>query len=104
MIDSVEATATLTTQTFVGLDGGICKNGAKAYGVCDADTDKGQLAPVAVLGILLVKAVGVITKGVKVTSNAEGKEIPVSSSEEVNGYALDDASGDGDIIRIVRGI
>ena len=54
LIDSVTALADLKQHRFVGLDGNVCQAGAKAYGVCDVDTDAEQYTPVAVSGILLV--------------------------------------------------
>lgn len=104
LIDSVKATADLSKQIFVGLDGGVCGAGEKAYGVCDVETDAGQLAPIGVLGILLVVAGGEITAGNPVTSDEDGKAVEIESTGEVNGYALDDASASGEVIRIVRGI
>ena len=118
LIDSVKATADLDKQIFVGFDGGVCGEGEKAYGVCDVETDSGQLAPVAVLGILLVVAGGEITAGSPVTSDENGYAVVATSpsvttesstttlatGDEINGYALDDASASGEVIRILRGI
>ena len=118
LIDSVKATADLSKQIFVGLDGGVCGAGEKAYGVCDVETDSGQLAPVGVLGILLVTAGGAIDIGDAVTSDASGKAVvataasittensttTLSAGDEINGYALDAATESGEVIRIVRGI
>ena len=42
--------------------------------------------------------------GAEVTSDAEGKAVAVTGSEKVNGYALDESTTSGEIIRIVRGI
>ena len=63
LIDSVTALADLKQHRFVGLDGNVCQAGAKAYGVCDVDTDAEQYTPVAVSGILLVETGGAITIG-----------------------------------------
>lgn len=104
LIDSIKAQIDLPKQRFVGFDGNICKAGAKAYGICDVETESGQYAPVSVLGILLVEAGGTITANTKITSDANGKAAAITSTEEVNGYALDSASADGDTIRIIRGI
>lgn len=104
LIDSVKAVSNLQKQRFVGLDGNVCQAGAKAYGVCDVETDAEQYTPVAVSGILLVETGGAITIGAEVTSDAEGKAVAVTDSEKVNGYALDESTSAGEIIRIVRGI
>jgi hypothetical protein len=103
LIDSIKATANLPKQRFVDFNGAICTAGAKAYGICDVETDLGQFAPVGVLGIFLVESGGVVTKGA-VTSDATGKAVNLTTTEAVNGYALDEASADGEIIRIIRGI
>lgn len=102
LIDSLKAKADLPKQVFVDFEGNICSAGKKAFGVCDVETDKDQLAPIAVLGILLVVAGGTITKGSNITSDANGKAVVVTSTETINGYALDDGS-EGEVIRIARG-
>src|SRR5574344_1263984 len=104
LIDSIKATANLPKQRFVGFDGGLCATGAKAYGVCDVETESGQQAPIGVLGILLVEAGGAITQGANVTSDATGKAVAIANTEKVNGIALDVATAAGEIIRIIRGI
>lgn len=104
LIDSIKATANLPKQRFIGFDGNICAAGAKAYGICDVETDAGQFAPAAILGILLIEAGGAIPAQSKITSDANGRATTITSIEEVNGYSLDAATAAGDIIRIVRGI
>ena len=102
LIDSLKANTDLPKQVFVDFEGNICTAGKKAFGVCDVETDKDQLAPIAVLGILLVVAGGTITKGSNITSDANGKAVVVTSTEAINGYALDDGN-EGEVIRIARG-
>src|SRR5574344_1767395 len=104
LIDSIKATANLPKQRFVGCDGGVCTAGPEAYGVCDVETDSRQLAPVGILGVLLVESGGAIAQGASVTSDANGKAVAVASTEKVNGTALDAATAAGEVIRIVRGI
>lgn len=104
LIDSIQAQTDLPKQRFIGFDGDLCVAGAKAYGVCDVETEAGQYAPAAILGILLVEAGGAITAKSKVTSDSNGCAVAIIGTEEVNGYALDSASASGDIIRIIRGI
>lgn len=104
LIDSIKATANLPKQRFIGFDGNLCTAGVKAYGICDVETDAGQFAPVAVLGILLVESGGAIAAKAKITSDASGRAVAITSTEEVNGYAIDAATAAGDVIRIVRGI
>ena len=104
LIDSVLAQADLIKQRFVGFDGKVCTASALALGVCDVETDSGQYAPVAILGILLIESGGAITAKSKITSDASGRAVAITSTEEINGYAIDSASGAGEIIRIIRGI
>ncbi len=104
LIDSIKAQTNLTKQKFVDFDGNICPAGAKAYGVCDVDVDAGQYAPIAVLGVLLIESGGVIAAKSKITGDANGRAVTITSTEAINGYALDAASATGEIIRIVRGI
>jgi len=104
LIDSIKAQIDLPKQRFVGFDGNLCGVNKKSLGVCDVETEKNQFAPVGVLGILLVESGSAITQGAKITSDAQGRAIPVTASEEVNGYALDAATASGEIIRIARGI
>lgn len=103
LIQSVKAAADLEQHRFVGFDGNYCAAGAKAYGVSDVSTAKGQLAPVALFGNLLVIAGGAITAGDAVASDSDGKAIKAEGNAIVNGYALDSGIA-GDEIRIVRGI
>ena len=102
LIDSLTAKDDLPKQVFVDFEGNICTAGKKAFGVCDVETDANQLAPIAVLGILLVVSGGTITKGSNVTSDSTGRAVVATSSDAINGYALDDAS-EGEVIRIARG-
>lgn len=46
LIDSVLAAADLQQKRFVGFDGNCCTAGAKALGVVDVTTEKGQYVPV----------------------------------------------------------
>lgn len=103
LIDSTLAAADLEQHRFIGFDGNYCAAGAKALGVSDVSTAKGEYAPVAVLGILLVEAAGTIAVGDAVASDAEGKAVKVADSAITNGYALD-AGIAGQEIRIIRGV
>jgi hypothetical protein len=103
LVDSVKAQTDLDKQRFIGFDGNYCLAGAKALGVSDAETEKNQLCPVAVNGILLIKAGGAILQGAKVQSDNNGYAVTYTSGE-VNGYALDESTGAGEIIRIARGV
>lgn len=100
---SIAAAAALTRLRLVGLTGNVCAAGAVALGVCEADTDSSQQAPVNVTGILLVEAGGAVAAGAEVESDASGRAITKSAGVGV-GHALDAAAQAGDVIRIVRGI
>ncbi len=103
LIDSVKAVADLPKQRFIDFNGNICTEGIKAFGVSEVEIEKGQYAPVGVLGIFLIESEGNIAIGDAVTSNKNGKAIVAAESQAVNGYSLDTAST-GEVIRIVRGI
>lgn len=103
LIDSVKIAANLQQHRFIGFDGNYCAAGAKALGVVDVSTSKGEYAPVAVLGTLLVEAGGTVAVGDAVASDAYGRAVKVAESAIANGYALD-AGTLGQEIRIIRGI
>ncbi len=92
-------TADLVQHRFVGFDGAKCGAGAKALGVCDADTAVGRQAPVNFSGILLVEAAAPINADTDVDSDADGKAV-THAAGVVNGHTLDAAGAAGDIIRI----
>lgn len=100
---SIVAAADLAARRLVGFDGDVCAAGAKAFGVADVDTAAGNVAPANVLGIMLVEAGGAIAAGTQVEAGAEGKAVVLDAGAS-NGFALDAALADGDLIRIVRGI
>jgi len=103
LIDSIKASVDLDNKRFIGFDGNYCAANAKAFGISDVETEAGQFIPVGVLGILLVKAGGVITAGSKVASDINGYAVAYTTGES-NGYSLDASSGAGDVIRLVRGV
>lgn len=100
---SVVAAVKLTRRHFVGFDGNVCADGAKALGVVEADTAAGNVAPSNVLGVILVEAGAAIAAGAEVQSDASGKAITKAAGVG-NGIAWDVATAAGDVIRIVRGI
>lgn len=99
LITSVLMPADISKNLFIGLDGALCGNGAKALGILNADSVSEEYGPVAVSGIALVWTGGAVTQGSKVQSNAAGKAITYSSGES-NGYALDASTGADQLIRI----
>jgi len=101
LITSIAAAVDLSDKQnyFIGFDGDICGNGAKALGVLNAESDQDEQAPLTTLGIALVISGAAIAVGAKVQSNSSGKAITFSSGES-NGYALDAATGADELIRI----
>jgi len=100
---SVQASAALNRFQFVGFDGGVCGEGAKALGVAEVAAEVGEHASVNALGALLVVAGAPLSVGIDVQSNATGQAIPKTTGFS-NGYTLDAAHAAGDVIRIVRSI
>ncbi len=100
LITSITAVAALAKNLFIGFDGHVCGNGKKALGVCNAETDSGEQAPVAANGIALVLSGAAVSIEDKIQSDANGKAITFSSGE-ANGYALDAATGVDELIRLL---
>ncbi|RKY70048.1 MAG: DUF2190 domain-containing protein [Candidatus Latescibacterota bacterium] len=98
---SVEATAALIRQRFVGFTGAIAAPAAPAIGISELDMDTGEMAPINTHGALMVKAGAAIAVGAEVEVGADGKAITLASGV-AQGRALDAATADGDIIRILR--
>lgn len=100
---SVPAIADLAARRFVGFDGGVCADGAKALGVTEVDTEADNMAPANVLGVILVEAGAAVAAGAEVQSDAAGRAI-TKAAGVANGIAWDAATAAGELIRIVRGI
>ena len=98
---SVEAAADLTRLRFVGFDGDVAAAAAPAVGVCEADSDLGEMAPVNTHGVLLVEAGGAIALAAQVEVGANGKAVTIAAGV-AQGRTMDAAAADGDIIRILR--
>jgi hypothetical protein len=101
LITSIIAAADFTNSKniFIGFDGNICGNGAKALGVLNANTALNEQAPVTSSGIALVLSGAAVSLGDKLQSNASGKAITFASGD-ANGYALDAATGADELIRV----
>lgn len=102
LTDTVVAAAALTKKRFVTPAGGVPAAGVFVYGVANADYDAGEAAGVDVLGVITVTAGAGITAGAEVETNNVGKAITLNTGISA-GRALDTASGDGAVIRILRG-
>ncbi|WP_428243004.1 DUF2190 family protein [Gynuella sp.] len=103
LVMSITALSDIAQRRFVGLGGDVCAAGAKALGATEFEVAAGEQASVNAIGAILIEAAGAISAGAEVESDANGKAVTLSAGIS-NGYALDAATADGDIIRIVRGI
>ncbi|MBA1681509.1 capsid cement protein, partial [Escherichia coli] len=56
------------------------------------------------LGIIAVEAGAAVSRGVAVQSDAQARAVPQSGDGKSCGIALDEAGGEGDVIRILRGV
>jgi hypothetical protein len=101
LITSILAPVNLSQNLFIGFDGNLPSADTKTLGMVNANTNSGNYAPVMVEGIALVKSSAAITKGVAVTTDSAGKAKAITTTEVINGYALDSASGADELIRIL---
>lgn len=93
---------------FMGVDGNYTGAGKKALGVTNRNVNAGAEVGVEVLGRLTVRVGADITvtdEPVPVTSDAEGKAVPLTdpAAQKLNGYALYSALSD-ELVSIMRGI
>ena len=99
LITSITATEDLSKNVFVDFFGAKSTGAAKSLGVCNADTSTDEQAPVLCRGIALVKTSEAISVGSQVRCNA-GLAAAIGVGP-IEGYALDSASGAGELIRIL---
>lgn len=101
LITSIKAAVDFSNSKniFIGFDGNICSNGAKALGVLNANTAQYEQAPLTALGIALVLSGAAFSASAKLQSDASGKAITFASGE-ANGFAMDAASGAEELIRV----
>lgn len=99
---SITAAADLSASKnlFIGFNGVLCPVDDKALGVLNDNVALGEQAPVAVSGIALVVSGSAIAVGDAVSADAASKAVPFVAGE-INGYALDEASGADELIRIL---
>jgi hypothetical protein len=100
---TIQAVSACVKMTFCGFDGDLCAAGAKALGVFQVDGDAGEFVPVDHNGVILVLSGAAVAVGAEVQSNADGKAITKDTGVS-NGWAMDEATGANQIIRIARGI
>ena len=103
---SVEAAQDLSKHLCVRPNGYLGENTGYALGVCAADTDSGEMAPVVISGIVLVETYGEVAIGNMVVCSDDGQvyDSELSSTSaiylEYIGVALDAATDTGDLIRV----
>ncbi len=91
----VKAAADLPACRFVGYNGNLCAEGAKALGVAEVDWLSGELASVVSLGTIAIETATSVNLGDAVTSDSLGRAIPAETGKSVNGRALKTLSGAG---------
>ncbi len=129
LIVSIPAQTDLQKNYFVSFNGGLPQANSKPLGVVNSDTGAGNMCPVTVNGVALVKSGSAISKGSPVTTDASGRAVPVSNltvsvpqgstnvmsstsfpslliyggqlPQSIAGYALDSASGADELIRVL---
>jgi len=99
LITSITAIEDLSKNVFVDFFGSKSTGTDKSLGVCNADTSTGEQAPVVCRGIALVKTSAAISVGAQVLCN-NGLASPTGVGP-AEGYALDAASGAGELIRVL---
>ncbi|WKZ71115.1 MAG: DUF2190 family protein [Melioribacteraceae bacterium] len=100
LITSVKAAAETDAFLFVGFDGAVLSSAVKSLGVSHAHTESGEQLPVTVSGIALVLSGDAVSVGAEVESDANGKAVPLDAGVS-NGYALDEATGADEVIRVL---
>jgi hypothetical protein len=100
LITTVTAQADITKNLFIDFDGSLCSAAAKSLGVSNADTVTDDDLPVMTNGIALIYSGAALSAGDPVEADANAKAVTVAAGE-TNGYALDDASGADELIRVL---
>ncbi|AKH64907.1 MULTISPECIES: capsid cement protein [Photorhabdus] len=105
---TIIASANIIQHRLVGADSAPCQSGAVALGIAEMDATVGDAVPVNVLGIIAVEAGGPIARGQVLQSDKNACAVPLSFAENAAGtsvgFALDEATAAGNVIRILRGI
>lgn len=99
---TVRSSGAVSAKRFIGYDGAqIGSAGAAAYGVSLFNADDGEALSVVVMGTAIVETGGAVSKGDKLTADANGKAIVATAGNVVNAIALEDASGAGQEIEVL---
>ena len=99
LITSITAGAAIPKNRFIDFSGSLESEGNKPLGVSNADTNINNMLPVCVLGIALVLTSAAISNGTAVQSTTDGYAAPHSTGI-IAGYAMDEATGADQLIRI----
>lgn len=100
-IYTILAATAIDKQLFVGLTGNICAADAKPLGVTEYDVASGEHVAVMTSGVALIKAGAALSAGARLKVDGTGRAITWATSGEVAGWALDDASGANEVIRVL---
>ncbi len=93
---------------FMGIDGNYTGAGKLALGITNRNVNQGAEVGLNVNGRIIIEAGADITvadEPVAITSDAEGKAIPITdpATQKVNGYAIESAL-ENELATILRGI
>lgn len=95
------ASGTVSAKRFVAADGDVPSAGAIALGVNETDVVSGEYGVAIVNGVPVVEAGGAISVDGPVTPGTGGKAVAAGTGDKVMGWAVDEASGNGEFIRII---
>lgn len=85
---TVRAGEDLPAHRFVGFDGSLCANNAKALGVPEVNFAEGENASVVSVGTVIVESATELAPGDRVTSDSEGRAKIIEGEEEINGIVV----------------
>lgn len=104
LITSIIAQTDVSKNTVIDASGAICMEDTPVLGVVNADTQAGEMCPVAVAGIVLVKSAGAITINHLVSSFDNGTVMDATNSTVFStslvGVALDSVASANVLIRV----
>jgi len=103
---SLVADEALTAHTFVTLSSDaqaayVAASTADAVGIAMGAADAGKMVTVQTDGIAMVKAGAAVAQGAVVTSADDGEAVTATTGDYQHGYALEAASGAGEIISVL---
>jgi len=96
---TVVAAENLPQFRFVSHDGTLCGDETRALGVTEIDWVSGEAVSLITLGTIIIESSEAIAAGADVTSAADGKAKTATSTDPVNGRAIE-GCGSGGFARI----